>query len=123
MGKGFEQLEDLKDDGIRYVRLKWISLRLSAAENLSALLAKAFGYLIFLVLLFIGLIFLMFALALLLGEVLGQMWLGFLISGGVFLLAGLIAYFIRGRMMLNSFVRTFVDLFFESKSDSDGKRD
>lgn len=122
MGKSCEQFGDLKEDGIRYVKLKWISLRLAAAENLAALLAKAFGYLIFLFLVFIALIFLMVALALLLGEVLGQLWLGFLISGGVFLLAGAIVYLVRRKLMMHTFVRAFIELFFEPKSGKNGTR-
>lgn len=123
MGKGCEQFEDLREDAVRYARLKWISLRLAAAENIAVMLAKAFGFVIFLVLVFIALIFLMVALALLLGEVLGQLWLGFLISGGGFLLAGAIVYLVREKMMVNTFAGAFIELFFEPKSEKNGTRE
>lgn len=123
MGKGLDQLEDLRDDGVRYAKLRWAQLRLHIVENSSTLLSKAFGYLIFLVLIFIGLTFLMVALALWIGEMLGHLSLGFLISGGAFLIGGLVVFFIRDRLVVNTLVRYFIDMFFPEKPDDDGTQE
>lgn len=115
-----DQLGDIRDDSVRYVSLKWASLRLAAVENISTLLSKAFGYMIFIFLMFFALIFLMIALALWLGEILGHPSLGFLISGGAFLLGGIVVFFLRDRLIINKLVRLFSDMFFTSDDDTQG---
>ena len=126
MGKGLDRLEDqlgdIKDDGVRYVKLRWASLRLSAVEKISTLLSRAFGYIIFLTLIFIALTFLMVALALWLGEVTGHMSLGFLVSGSAFLIAGAVIFLIRDRLAVNGIVRYFVDVFFNENDEENGTR-
>lgn len=117
MGKGLNQLGDIRDDGVRYIRLKWASVRLAAVENISTLLSKAFGWMIFIFLIFIAFIFLMVALALWLGEILGHLSFGFLVSGGVFLLVGLVVFLLRGRLIINQLVRLFSGMFFNSDDD------
>lgn len=122
MGKGLDQLEDLRDDGVRYARLKWAQIRLRIVDNTSTLLSKAFGYIIFLVLIFLALAFLMVALSLWIGEMLGHMSLGFLISGGAFLIGGLVVYFIRDKLVADTLVRYFIDIFFP-EDDEDGTQE
>jgi hypothetical protein len=117
MGNGLEQFDELKEELVEYLKLRWASFRLGAVDGISSGLAKAFGYVIFLALIFIALTFLMFALALWLGEVLGHPALGFLIAGGAFLVAGIAIYFVHDRLGRNAIVRYFVDVFFSEKDD------
>ncbi len=117
MGKFVDQIEDLRDDGAEYLRLKWAEIRLTAVDKISTTLSRALGYVLFLVLIFIALAFFMVALALWLGEILGHQSLGFLISGGAVLIAAVVVYFAGGRLMVDTLVRYFVDIFFTENDD------
>jgi hypothetical protein len=117
MGRGLDQLGELKDDGIDYLKLRWASLRLEMVDKLSDGVSKAFGYLIFIVLILIALGFLMTALALWIGEMLGHPSLGFLIAGGGFLIVAVIIFFLGGKMIVGTMIRYFVDLFFTDKKE------
>lgn len=117
MGKGLYQLNELKDDGIDYLKLRWAALRLEVVDKLSEGISKAFGYLILIVLIFLALGFLMTALALWIGDMLGHPSLGFLIAGGGFLLGAVLIFFLGKRMLAGTMVRYFVDLFFTDKYD------
>jgi hypothetical protein len=117
MGNGLEQFTELREELVEYLKLRWAAMRLGAVDGISSALAKAFGYIIFLVLIFIALIFLMFALALWLGEVLGHPALGFLIAGGAFLVGAVVIYFVHDRLGRNAIVRYFIDMCFTDKDD------
>jgi hypothetical protein len=75
------------------------------------------------VLLFIALAFMTVAAALWLGEVLGHASLGFLITGGVFLIASLVTWFVGGKMVLNTVVRYFIDIFFPENDKDHGAQE
>lgn len=117
MGKGLDSFEELRDDGIRYARLRWTSIKLKTVENLSTVLSKVCGYVVSVSLVIVAFVFLMVALALWIGEMLGHLSLGFLISGGVFLLAGAIIYLVRDRLIINSLVRFFSEMFFKDEKN------
>jgi hypothetical protein len=117
MRNGMEQFTELREELVEYLKLRWAAFRLGAVDGISSALAKAFGYIIFLVLIFIALIFLMMALALWLGDVLGHPALGFLVSGGAFLIAAIVIYFVHYRLGRNAIVRYFIDLCFSDKDD------
>lgn len=123
MGKAFDQFEDLRDDGIRYARLKWASLRLAAADKISTSLSKTFGYVLFVFLLLFALAFLMVALALWIGEMLGHLSLGFLIAGGGLILLGVIAFFVGRMLVADSLVRHLIGVFFNDNDYYDGTQD
>ena len=123
MGQILDRLNELKDDGMDYARLRWASMRLAAVDKISTTLSKAFGYLIFLILLFAALAFFMVALALWLGELLGHMSLGFLISGGAFLVACIITWFLGRRMVVNTIVRYMIDIFFPENDNGYGTQE
>jgi hypothetical protein len=120
MANGLEQFTELREELVEYLKLRWAAFRLGAVDGISSALSKAFGHIIFLVLIFIALTFLMVALALWLGEVLGHPALGFLIAGGAFLVGAVVIYFVRGRLGRNAIVRYFIDLFFSDKDDDYG---
>jgi hypothetical protein len=118
MENGLNQIEELKSEIREYVKLRWAAMRLDAVEGISRTLSKAFGYVIFLALIFIALVFLMMALALWLGEILGHLSLGFLISGGAFVIAAIVIYFVHEKLGRNAIVRYFVDLFFSDNNNN-----
>ncbi len=126
MGKGLDQLGDqlgdIKDDGVRYAELKWTQIRLRIVDKMSTLLSKAYGYIIFLVLIFIALTFFMLAAALVIGEALGHFWLGFLISGGAVLIGAFVVYFFRDRFVVHTLIRYLIDIMFPEEEEKDGTK-
>ncbi len=122
MANGFDELRGLGEETLDYLRLKWASLRLGTVDRLSSIAALALGRAIAFVVILFAVVFLMIALALWIGEMLGHPSLGFLISGGGFLLIGIIFYFLGRRMFGGTMVRWFVDLFFTDNDYKHGTR-
>ncbi len=118
MGRGLDDFLELRDEAYDWVRLRWANLRLGVVEKLSVGMGKAFGWVIFILLVLSAITFLMIALALWLGELLGHTSYGFLIAGGALLLCAVIGLLVGGRLVTNSMVRYFVDMFF-TENDND----
>ena len=123
MGKGLDQLSELRDGTVDYLKLRWASLRLEAVEKISGGISKAFGYLLAIILIVFALAFLTTALALWLGELLGPLSLGFLIGGGVFVIGALVMFILGRKLLDNTMVRYFIGLFFTDKEHGYGTRD
>ncbi len=123
MGKGLDQLSELRDGTVDYLKLRWASLRLEAVEKISGGISKAFGYLLAIIFVIIALAFLTTALALWLGELLGHLSLGFLIGGGVFVIGALVMFILGRKLLDNTMVRYFIGLFFTDKEHGYGTRD
>lgn len=119
MGRGLDGLYGLRDDGLDYLKLRWTSLRLTAVEKIAGSLSKAFGIALCLVFVIAALMFLMVALALWIGEMLGHLSLGFLIAGGGFLVVGVVLFFVGRMLVANSLVKHFIDMFFTYDNDYD----
>lgn len=122
MANGIDELRFLGEETLDFLKLRWASLRLGTVDRLSSAAAKALGAVVALVIVFFAVVFLMVALALWIGEMLGTPALGFLIAGGAFLLAGVVMFFAGRRMFANSMVRYFVDLFFTDNDYKHGMR-
>ncbi len=123
MANGFNTLGSLGEEARDYLKLRWASMRLETVDRLSSATAKLLGGLLAVALLLFASVFLMFALAMWIGEVTGRLSLGFLIAGGVFLIAGVVVLYFGRRMFANSTVRYFVDLFFTDNDYRHGTRD
>jgi hypothetical protein len=123
MAGGFDELRSLGEEGLDYLKLRWASLRLAAVERLSASAARVVGVVIAGVVILLALVFLMVALALWIGEMLGQPSLGFLIAGGGFLLIGVVLWLVGRRIFAGPMVRFFVDMFFTDNDYRHGMRD
>ncbi len=123
MAKVFDELRGLGEESLDYLRLRWTSLRLATVEKLAGAAARALGWMLAVALLFFALVFLMVALALWLGELSGYPSLGFLISGGGFLLVAAVTFCLGRRIFSGSMVRFFIDLLFTDKECEDGTRE
>lgn len=121
MANGFDDIRGLGEEIFDYLKLRWASLRLGTVDRLSTAAAGAIGKIIGFAVIFFGVVFLMFALALWLGEILGHLSLGFLIAGGVFLLVGAIFLYFGRKMFAGTMVRNFVKLFFTDNDYRHGK--
>lgn len=100
MEKPFEKTENLATSIRDYITNRIETAKLGIAEKTSGLLANlAAGMVVVFVLLFF-LVFGGIALALVLGHVTGHLWLGFLLTAGIYLLIGILVW--AGR---NQFIR------------------
>lgn len=123
MANGFDELRGLGEETLDYLKLRWASLRLATVDRLSVAAAKALGALVALSVILFAVVFLMIALALWIGEMLGHASLGFLIAGGGFLLVGIILFYVGRRMFAGTMVKYFVDMFFTDNDYKHGMRD
>jgi len=109
MEKTFARVEELADTIKEYVNTRIESVKLSAAEKTSGVIANVLaGIVVALVFLFF-VIFASVALSLGLGEWIGKTWAGFLIVAGLYLLIGIIVWAARGKMirlpLMNAMIR------------------
>ena len=83
------------DIGERYIDRSFEYFKLKVFQQLTYTISMIGKALIIGAVLFIGLIFLAFAAAIAIGDALGDVALGYLIVGGVFMIIGLIIYKVR----------------------------
>ncbi len=109
MEKTFARVEELADTIKEYVNTRIESVKLSAAEKTSAVVANILaGVFVALVFLFFF-IFASVALSLGLGEWIGKTWAGFLVVAVLYLLIGIIVWAARGKIirlpLMNAMIR------------------
>jgi hypothetical protein len=93
-------------------------LKLTAVENLSSFTSKSFGVFVFVLLLTIAVVLLTFGFTLWLGDLLESHALAFAIVGGVYLVASLVVFALRDRLIANSMVRMFSKMFFSNHKNA-----
>lgn len=89
-----EQVDGMVDEAVGYAKKQINDLTLLLSEKVAVILASMVYVLLFIGLFFLGFIFFAIALSLYLGEILGQSYYGFLVTGGITVIMILILYFI-----------------------------
>ena len=117
--KNNEPASLISDDVKEYISLRIKRLKLTAVENLSTFTSGVFGVFVFLLVLFISLLLLSFGAAFWLGDVLGSMALAFAIVGGAVGVVAVVMYALRNRLIADSMVRKFSQMFFSTNLNSD----
>lgn len=123
-----KQYKDPDDEGLfaslkEYVNMKLDSFTLKAVEDISIVSGKVILILIFTMLGVVILQLLGFALAYFIGEQLGSNALGFLIVGGVFVIALLVVFLMRKKLFTNSIVKLFINMFFNNNGERENFKD
>ncbi|MBE6209386.1 MAG: hypothetical protein E7128_04010 [Rikenellaceae bacterium] len=119
MSKNQDKQTSLISDEVKeYVSLRIQSLKLTAVENLSSFTSKSFGVFVFVLLLSIAVVLLTFGFTLWLGDLLESHALAFAIVGGVYLVASLVVFALRDRLIANSMVRMFSKMFFSNHKNA-----
>jgi hypothetical protein len=113
-----KQTSLISDEVKEYVSLRIQSLKLTAVENLSSFTSKSFGVFVFVLLLTIAVVLLTFGFTLWLGDLLESHALAFAIVGGVYLVASLVVFALRDRLIANSMVRMFSKMFFSNHKNA-----
>ncbi|MFN4314110.1 MAG: phage holin family protein [Chitinophagaceae bacterium] len=113
-------LENLAADLRAYADARLALMKLKAAEKISGLAGRFIAGLVLLVSLILFFSFVSVGLALLLGEWLGRPWLGFVLLGGLFLIIGLLIWWVRRpliqRPVMNSMIQ---ELFHDNDYEKD----
>lgn len=123
-----KQYKDPGDDGLfaslkEYVNMKLDSFTLKAVEDISIVSGKVILILIFTMLGVVILQLLGFALSYFIGEQLGSNALGFLIVGGIFVVAFLVVFCLRKKLFTNSIVKLFINMFFNNNAERETFKD
>ncbi len=119
MESAFAKVEELAGNIKEYVNTRIESVKLSTAEKSSAVMANLIGGFIVAVVFLFFIIFASTALAVGLGEWLGKPWLGFLIVGFLYLLAGIMVWTARGKIIRLPIMNALIKQLFTNGEDED----
>lgn len=112
-------LENLTGSAKEYLDMRLDSFKLKMVENLSLLFSKILYTLLLIIILGIAAAFMASALSWYLGDLLNSRVAGSLIVAGVFILLALVILYNRKKILLDSMVKMFIPMFFESDTLTD----
>lgn len=119
MSEEFGKIESLLDKAKEYINTRIAQVKLSVAEKISKTFSVIIaGFVAVLVFLFFVL-FTSIAAAILLGNMLGELWLGFLIMAGVWLLLGIIIWKARERLLQIPIMNAILKAFSTSEKENE----
>lgn len=95
----FARVEELGAHIMEYVNVRMEAVKLSTAEKTSKAIAGALAFAVALQFLLLFLIFASFALAYAFAEWTGKLYWGFLIVAGIYLVAGIIIWMAREKLL------------------------
>jgi len=114
----FAKAEELAGTVREYINTRIESAKLAAAEKGSFLIGNAAAAIMAIVVFSFFLLFAGIALSLVLGVWIGQLWAGFLIVAGMYLLIGMLIWFGRERLIRIPVVNAIIrQLFNEDEKD------
>ncbi len=119
MSEAFQTIESLLDKAKAYANTRIAQVKLSVAEKvsqlLSTLVAGLMTVLVFLFALLLGSV----AAALLIGEALGKVWLGFAIIAAAWLLLGILLWKGRNRFLRLPIMNSMIASLFSKESEDE----
>ena len=119
MSEEFNKFESLAEQLKAYVNTRVSQVKLSLAEKLSNLAATMIAMLLSALVFFLFLTLFCVAAALLIGQWLGSLWLGFLIVSGFVLLTGLIIWLAKDRLFRIPIMNALIEALFENEEDDE----
>lgn len=102
-----------------YLELQKQYIKLDTTEKLTVFFSAVATATVCLSLVAMALFFLLFALATLIGQAIGQLWLGFLIMGAFLLLLMLVVYLKRQQWIIQPLSRLIVGLFINEEEEEE----
>ena len=114
--------KDTNDEGLassvkEYINMKIDQFTLKGVEDISIVSSKVILILIYVMLGVVILQLIGFALSYFIGELLDSTAMGFLIVGGVFIIAFLAVFLFRKKLFTNSIVKMFINMFFNNNKE------
>lgn len=119
MEKAFAQVEELADTVKEYVNTRMESVKLNAAEKSSGIVATIIAGILVATVFLCFLIFGSVALALGLGDWIGQPWAGFLIVAFLYLLIGVVVWFARVKIIQLPIMNALIRQLFNEEYEED----
>lgn len=113
MGQDFNDTESLIDEAKEYLNTRLTQLKLSFAEKTSRIAALMIAVVMSALVFFLVLVLISVAGAIAIGKWLENYWLGFLITGGVILLAGFILWFAKDRLLRIPVMNALIKVMFD----------
>jgi len=115
MSEFTKPLKDLAGDAQEYVDMKVEDVKLRTAKGMSVAMNELVAIVLILAVATIVLITLAFAFVLLLGDLVGSYALGAFIVAAFFLVILVVLFTRRKKLFINSFLKTFLNLFFSDE--------
>lgn len=119
MSEEFKNVESLIDQLKAYVNTRVAQVKLSVAEKASGLAASVVAMLLSALVFFLFLTLVSVAAALLIGQWLGSLWLGFLLVAGVVLVIMLLIWVMRERLLRLPIMNSMIESMFEIDEDDE----
>lgn len=119
MSEEFRKFESVADQLKAYVSTRVSQAKLSLAEKVSNLAATMIAMLMTALVFFLFLTLLCVAAALLIGQWLGSLWLGFLIVAGIVLITGLILWLAKDRLFRIPIMNALLEAMFENEEEDE----
>lgn len=115
MSEEFKKVESLVDQLKAYVNTRLSQMKLSLAEKTSKVVSIVIAALLVALVFFLFFLLLSVAAAILIGQWLENMWLGFLIVAGLVLLFGLILWMAKDRLLGKPIMNALIKALFEKE--------
>jgi len=119
MEETFAKVEELSAHVKEYVNNRIASVKLGAAEKSSIVAANIIAVAIAVVILSFFVLFGSVALAYVLSKWTGEIYWGFLIVAGIYLLTGVLVWLTRGRLLRLPIMNAMVQLLFKEDTEAD----
>ena len=125
MEKTFARAEELAETVKEYLNTRIESVKLSAAEKSSAVIANILAGIVVALVFFFFIIFASLSLSFGLGEWIGKTWAGFLIVAGLYLVAGIFVWVARGKLIRLPLMNSLVHQLFshDEEEEEDDEKD
>ena len=119
MENTFDTIESLAGSFKAYLNNRLAAIKMSIAEKTSLVLSNLLAGIFVLFVFMLGIIFGSTALAFFLGACLGKTWAGFLIVAGLYLLAGIIVWLGRGKLIRLPIMNAILQQLFNTSDEKD----
>jgi len=119
MEKAFAKAEELAGSVKEYINTRIESVKLSAAEKSSSVVANFIAASLVAVMFFFFFIFGGIALSFGLGNWIGSTWAGFLVTALLFLIIGIVAWTARGKLIRLPVMNALIQQLFNEEDEED----
>lgn len=123
MSEEFKKAGSVFEQVTAYVNTRVSQAKLSVAEKLSQGIALLVAVLLSALVFFLSFCLLSAAAAILIGQWLGSLWLGFAIMAFFVLLAGVLIWKLRGRLFQIPLLNKLLTVFFEKDGNEKDEKD
>jgi hypothetical protein len=119
MDQDFNNAEKFVEQVKEYVNLRIAQLKFSFAEKTSKVMSVMIAVVMSALVLFLFLLLICIAGAIVIGQWLESFWLGFVIVGGVVLIAGVVLWLFRDQLIRKPIMNALIKTMFDKEDEKD----